>query len=471
MIRSLLALALSAAIAPSAIAVSYTYEGELNDAGQAADGRYDLKLTVYSAAQGGHAVAQPIVLEDVSVREGRFAAALDLVQMNHPQGIGYIELAVRDGDSRGDFDPIPKRDAHDFSAKAICPLSWETFGNAGLAANNFVGTNDATPLSLRANGNEILRLLPGSPSGHSATFSTPNGVGINVSEPRATLDIRRGAVASTVPDGTTVQVEATSPRINLASPATQSSALTFSNGGLDPKAGIVFSDSSNRLSMGSYLRPVGVLTHDRYIDLDFVDEEVGVNELAVVNGGIHSVGGDVTFDSTGFWFDATNNRTGLGRVPLGNRLEVNGEASKTSAGDWLANSDARIKRDVAPIANAIDLLMRIRPVTFHYDDAYAQAHGIDNSIRYYNVVAQEFATVFPDAVRGSGEYVRGQAKTADNEILQVDTHPAAITAIAAIQELVIDNEAKAARIDELETRMQRLSDRLDALEQRRPTER
>jgi SMC interacting uncharacterized protein involved in chromosome segregation len=50
--------------------------------------------------------------------------------------------------------------------------------------------------------------------------------------------------------------------------------------------------------------------------------------------------------------------------------------------------------------------------------------------RYLNVIAQEFAEVFPDYVQESGESL------ADGEqILQVDTHPLTIYTAAAVQEL------------------------------------
>ena len=48
---------------------------------------------------------------------------------------------------------------------------------------------------------------------------------------------------------------------------------------------------------------------------------------------------------------------------------------------------------------------------------------------YYNFIAQEFATVFPNAVQGSGEYLSD-----GSEILQLDSYNANIVAIKAIQE-------------------------------------
>jgi hypothetical protein len=41
---------------------------------------------------------------------------------------------------------------------------------------------------------------------------------------------------------------------------------------------------------------------------------------------------------------------GVGRLPTANALEVQGNASKSTAGDWLANSDRRIKQDPAVVS-------------------------------------------------------------------------------------------------------------------------
>jgi hypothetical protein len=164
----------------------------------------------------------------------------------------------------------------------------------------------------------------------------------------------------------------------------------------------------------------------------------------------------------------TSGSFGAGRDPLANALEVEGAASKTTAGDWLANSDRRIKTQIAPVQDAIDTILRLRPVTFRYGEDYRRAHpGLDER-RYYNVLAQEFAQVFPEAVRGSGEYLPGLPRTPGNEILQVDTYPAQVTALAAIQELARQDEALHTALTRLEAEnralradLQRLRQRLD----------
>ncbi|MEE4330888.1 MAG: tail fiber domain-containing protein [Wenzhouxiangella sp.] len=155
---------------------------------------------------------------------------------------------------------------------------------------------------------------------------------------------------------------------------------------------------------------------------------------------------------------------GVRRNPASNALEVAGNASKTSAGSWLANSDARIKTEVQDIDGAVDRLMQVRPVTFRYTAGYRDAHPELDEARYYNVIAQEFARVFPEAVKGSGEFLPGREQTPDNEILQVDTHPALITSIAAVQELAVRLEQAKATTSRLRAENRELAERLARLE-------
>ncbi len=155
---------------------------------------------------------------------------------------------------------------------------------------------------------------------------------------------------------------------------------------------------------------------------------------------------------------AADGKVGIGRTPTANLLEVEGTASKASSGQWLANSDARIKTDVQNLDHALETIERVRPVSFNYTDEYRAAHPSIEDKKYYNVIAQEFARVFPDSVKESGEMLDGKP------ILQVDVHPAAIYAIAAIQELHGMLKAKDDDLAKLKEQNTALEKRLQTLE-------
>jgi hypothetical protein len=144
---------------------------------------------------------------------------------------------------------------------------------------------------------------------------------------------------------------------------------------------------------------------------------------------------------------------GIGRTPTTNALEVNGDASKTTAGSWLANSDSTIKTEINTIDSALERINKIRLVSFKYKDEYKLLNPSIKDKFYQNVIAQEFQKIYPDYVYQSGDIFEGK------NILQVDTNPMYIDAVASIQQLSIlvkelssKNEALIKRIETLENK-------------------
>ena len=149
-------------------------------------------------------------------------------------------------------------------------------------------------------------------------------------------------------------------------------------------------------------------------------------------------------------------KIGIRRSATANSLEVEGNASKTTAGSWLSNSDRRIKTDIRPLTGALEKIDRVRLVDFRYTSDYRDTHPLLDNKRYLNVIAQEFAQVFPDHVQGSGETLPD-----GSEILQVDTYPLTIFSAAAIQELHQENRALKQQLAAQEERLRRLEQALE----------
>ena len=144
-------------------------------------------------------------------------------------------------------------------------------------------------------------------------------------------------------------------------------------------------------------------------------------------------------------------RLGVGRDPTINTLEVEGTASKTTASNWLANSDRRIKTEIETVTGALETLSQVRLVNFRYTPDYLAAHPGLEDRSYLNVIAQEFAEVFPDHVQSSGETMPD-----GSPILQVDTYPLTIFTAAAVQELQRENAALKAQLASQEERLLKL---------------
>ena len=139
-----------------ALAANWTCRGTLQDAGEPANGRFDLRLTLLDA-RGLAAVAGPITLYGVVVKNGEFATAVDFgIDLDRAP---VLQLQTEVSNSGGTFVALgePKL----FDAKGTPAVCWETHGNLGTnPAIDFIGTVDAQPLKFVVNGLQVGRFSP-----------------------------------------------------------------------------------------------------------------------------------------------------------------------------------------------------------------------------------------------------------------------------------------------------------------------
>ncbi len=141
-------IALSLLLAASgAQAAPWTYRGTLHDGGAPANGRYDIRLSVLDAG-GVQALAYPLTLSGVEVKDGAFAVDVDFgVDLGQ---LGTVKLKTEVAQGGSGF--VALGEPQDFRAKTtLAGVCWDTQGNAGTnPATDFVGTIDAQPLLFRA---------------------------------------------------------------------------------------------------------------------------------------------------------------------------------------------------------------------------------------------------------------------------------------------------------------------------------
>lgn len=157
------------------------------------------------------------------------------------------------------------------------------------------------------------------------------------------------------------------------------------------------------------------------------------------------------------WIQSYNDRP-LALNPLGNAvgiginqptftLHVNGSAGKPGGGSWSVASDARLKKNVEPLAGALERLLQLQGKTFEFRDPekIGELRG-----RQTGMIAQEVEEVFPEWVdEGPDGYRRVIYR--GFEALTVE----------ALRDLRAEKQV---RIAELEERNRRLEERLAALE-------
>ncbi len=442
--RTILCTALLLA-ATTVSASPWTYRGTLNDNGKPADGKYDVRLTLTDANE--MSIGSPMTLYGVSVEKGHFQTEVDFgVDLATTQG-AMLKTEVSQGQSP--FYAVGSPTIVN-GGSAEC---WDVNGNTATSSATLGVTDTLQPLLAITNNNS--RLYMRGTGGVEQDLSTANG------ENAAAFNKSSAAGLGSFTAG----------RGNTG--ATDAYSFVYS----DNTAGSFSSSAPNQFAAradGGFLvnTTTGQIDDDVVLkakpvsgDADFdLVLKTRTNTSAVIT--VFNNNGDLLFRPALFAKTEIRSRLGLSRVAAANQLEVEGNASKTVAGSWLANSDRRIKTDIQPIKDAIGTINRLNPVTFGYTDAYRAEHpeaAIGNG-RYYNVVAQEFQKVFPDAVKGSGEYLPGTEKSKSNEILQVDTYPALITTIAAVQELNAHDDLVEQELTALRSENSVLKARLDALE-------
>ena len=88
-------------------------------------------------------------------------------------------------------------------------------------------------------------------------------------------------------------------------------------------------------------------------------------------------------------------KVGIGMTPSTNLLEVNGDASKTAAGDWLANSDARLKKDIKQMDSkaVLDKMLALKGITYYWNDTVTGSKRPTQL--QYGFTAQNIQEVFP----------------------------------------------------------------------------
>jgi hypothetical protein len=143
--------------------------------------------------------------------------------------------------------------------------------------------------------------------------------------------------------------------------------------------------------------------------------------------------------SIGNWIYGLNGNIGIGTAAPTALLSVNGSANKPGGGSWAVFSDARLKQQIKQYTDGLDALMRINPVSFHYN----AASGFDTRPEYVGVIAQELMQVAPYMVNTAA---KGEEK---KEYYQVDNSAMTYMLINAVKE-------QQAMIDELKKEVEDL---------------
>lgn len=154
---------------------------------------------------------------------------------------------------------------------------------------------------------------------------------------------------------------------------------------------------------------------------------------------------------------------------LPNTLSVNGNASKSSAGSWLGNSDQRLKKNIQYMdsKHILEKVLEMKGVTYEWNDNETGLTRPEGTM--YGFIAQDLQQVWPKNVKedklgfletayGSYDAMFVEAfKELDKRIKELETENATLkssgtntTANARIHQLETENEELKARLDRIE---------------------
>lgn len=121
---------------------AFTYQGKFTDAGQSANGVFDLQFALFDALNAGAPQGATFTREDVVVANGVFTVQLDFGAGAFPGAARFLEIGVRPGASTGAFTTLTPRQPVQATPYAIRSLSAAQADNATNAttAVNFSGT-------------------------------------------------------------------------------------------------------------------------------------------------------------------------------------------------------------------------------------------------------------------------------------------------------------------------------------------
>jgi hypothetical protein len=123
---------------------AFTYQGRLSDAGDPANGTYDLEFRLYDAVSGGVQVSSTVSREHVAVTDGVFTVELDFGGGAFTGDARWLEIGVREGSSTGPYTPLAPRQAFTAAPYALHALRAPWSGLAGVPGGFADGVDNDT---------------------------------------------------------------------------------------------------------------------------------------------------------------------------------------------------------------------------------------------------------------------------------------------------------------------------------------
>ncbi|MBS3096775.1 tail fiber domain-containing protein [Candidatus Woesearchaeota archaeon] len=142
-------------------------------------------------------------------------------------------------------------------------------------------------------------------------------------------------------------------------------------------------------------------------------------------------------DTIGVVINSAGN-VGIGTTSPSYRLDVAGDAHATS---FPTSSDARLKKNIAPVTNSLDKLKNVNGVYFEWNEKYKQLGRATNG-KQIGIIAQDLEKEFPELVTTWG----------NESYRAVDYGRLTAVLLEAVKELDAENQELKQRVEDLEAK-------------------
>jgi len=178
-----------------------------------------------------------------------------------------------------------------------------------------------------------------------------------------------------------------------------------------------------------------------------------------------------TLATSPFVIDYSSGNVGIGATNPTYQLQLSTDsAAKPSTNTWTIVSDSRIKKDIRPYTNGLEIIKRIRPVWFKYNGK--AGFPDDHKENHIGVIAQEVIKVAPYTINTFKAKLNPDDQE-ETELLSFNSHALTFDLINSVKELDTsiaklsqENQELKEANKELKSEIENLKTRLSRLEAR-----
>ena len=114
------------------LGTAFTYQGQLKQLGNPANGSFDFEVKLFDSVTDGSQIGGTVAKQDVSVADGLFTVQLDFGSDAFTGDARWLEIGVRGGSETGDFTLLaPRQELTPTPYAIFATNAWSITGNSG----------------------------------------------------------------------------------------------------------------------------------------------------------------------------------------------------------------------------------------------------------------------------------------------------------------------------------------------------